>query len=763
MSVANRNKNLLIVFFILVSIYSIFGQNIGNDFMSNRFTKPETYEVVATKFSTENYIKVAENTDIELLINPVTTSLRVVDKKTNYVWGDVLENEEAYLKLNESWKAISRSVLMIEYYNERGIIAVKGSADINVESSFTKLPDGVAFQIGFKDIGIYIEFSIQLEKNCLIFRLDSEDISEEDEYLLGSVIFAPFFGSTVEDEIDGYFFVPDGPGALIRFSSASNCTNWYDKRVFGKDYSIENLTVPNDLRASRPNDFLREEPTVLVPVYGIVHGVKQNGLFGVINSGEEYASIVAYPSGVLTDYNRAGAKFLYRQKYLQPTSRSGAGVQIVQQNKNDFDAELKLFFLANDIADYVGMAKFYRTAFSDRLFGKLSYNESYKNADMQLALTIIASDIEKRLIGYNTKSITDVGDMKEMIQTLIENGVNSLKVFVEGWQEDGIHGNSISKLSFENKIGGKLLLQELAEDSHQNDYELCLVDNITKVSEKQININREVGINLSQSSIYEDRDNQDLWLYRSYYTNIKLSSEYIEEKSQKLIDLGFSNIAIKEYGSKLYGDMRFNKEFPRNDALLMVEETLKDVIEIGLNIYFFAPNCYAWKYSKGILETPMNNSQYLFETDTVPFLQIVLSGNIDYYTPYINNSFFSKTDILKAIEYGAFPSFIVTQVDNYVIKDTPLWDYPSTKFEDWQQEILRIYQEMSETLKPVFNSKIVDRTVLEPGIVRVDYENGRSIIVNYTQNSYIYDDIFLQPQSCKNIDNKNMDSGDGDL
>lgn len=345
----------------------------------------------------------------------------------------------------------------------------------------------------------------------------------------------------------------------------------------------------------------------------------------------------------------------------------------------------------------------------------------------------------------------------------MENNADNLKIFIEGWQEDGIHGNSIGNLSFENKIGGKISLQELVEDSFQNSYEVCLVDNVTKVSGRQINIKREVGINLSQSSIFEELDNQDLWLYRFYYPNIKLSSKYIEDKSQKLNELGFSNIAIKEYGNKLYGDMRFNKEFPRNDALLIVKETLKDVKDNGLNIYFFTPNSYTWKYSRGNLNTPMNNSQYLFETDTVPFLQIVLSGNVEYYTPYINNSFFSKTDILKAIEYGAYPSFIVTWVDNYVIKETPLWDYPSTKFEDWQQEIIRIYQEMSEALNPVLDSKIVDRKVLESGIVKVDYENNRSIIVNYTQNSFIYGDILIKPLSYRSFENKDIDFGDGEL
>lgn len=752
---------LFLLAFLAVSILS--GRETGRDFLSNRFTKPETYDQVSSKFDVLGYSKVAESESIELWINHETTSIRVLDRRTGYVWGDVLEGENAYNDLNVSWKGIARSALLIEYYNERGILAVRGSADKLAKRSISQIPDGAAFRVDFEDLGISVGFSIRVEDKCVVFRLNSDEVSEERGYSLGSIIFAPFFASSVEDEIDGYMFVPDGPGALVRFSQASNYSNWFEKRVYGKDYSIENLTIPNDLRAGRPNDFLREEPTVLMPVYGVVHGVRQNALFGVITSGAEYSSVFAYPAGVLSDYNRAGVKFIFRQRYLQPTSRSGAGVQVVQSEKNSFDAEIRLFFLEGREADYVGMAKFYRTEFSEELFGDSADKEARGESELPLAVTVIASDIEKGLLGYGIMSTTTAEEAMEIVRVLQELKVNSVRLFMEGWQKGGVHGNKISGLSFENAIGGREALIDLARDSRERGYELILVDNVTKVSDRQINVNREVGINLSQSSIFEERDNKDLWLHRFYYSNVKLASDYIQEKAVGLAKLGFSNLALKEYGSKLYGDMTFNKELPRNEAQNLIEKTLAQARSSGVNVYLYSPNCYTWRYASGIMETPMNNSQYLFQTDTVPFLQIVLSGVMEYYTPYMNNSFFSRNDVLKAIEYGAYPSFVVTRVDNYEMKNTPLWDYPSTKFEDWKEEIMRIYFEMKEALDPLIGSRIVDREVLGPGVVRVDYDNGLSIAVNYTESRYESEIVGIDPRSWKSFERVNVNYGVGGL
>lgn len=45
-------------------------------------------------------------------------------------------------------------------------------------------------------------------------------------------------------------------------------------------------------------------------------------------------------------------------------------------------------------------------------------------------------------------------------------------------------------------------------------------------------------------------------------------------------------------------------------------------------------------------------------------MQMVLSGRMTLAAPYANDSFYSRTDLLKCIEYNVVPSFLLTQEAN---------------------------------------------------------------------------------------------------
>ncbi|SHN53223.1 hypothetical protein SAMN02745226_00446 [Fervidobacterium gondwanense DSM 13020] len=752
MHVNNIKSVLLIVGSIMMISSMLFSQGIGDEFLSNRFTRPEVPVEIISKFTTQDYEKVGDSGILELYIDKNSTSMRVLDKRSGYVWGDVLTDTDAYNEMNDVWKNIAKSLVMIEYFDDRGISSVVGSASPDVKKTWKVLKNGASCTLNFEPVSISFTVFVEIFGDKLVFSLDQKTISEKDKYTLASVIFAPFLGSTIADEINGYAFVPDGPGALIRFSRPAHYLNWFEKRVYGKDYSIENLVSVNDLRANRPNDFLREEPTVLVPAFGVVHGVKKNAIFGVITSGAEYSAIISYPSGILSSYNWTSAKFIYRQKYLQPTSRSGAGIQVAQKEMNKFNARLELVFLTGDQADYVGMAKYYREAYSKQIFGEKPTKKEYKTKDIPLYLTVLVSDIEKQLIGQKVVQITSVENIKAMSETLSKSGVGNLVFLLKGWEKGGVNGNKINSTKVEPKFGeiddiAKFALEHSAASGKS--FELYFVTNTTRVTEKQLNLKNEVGLNLSQSLIFEERDNKDLWLYRSYYTKIDLSSRYLVERIKELNRNNIKNIAIEEFANKLYGHLKRDEEIYRSDARKLVEKTLSDVKNQGNNLILFVPNVYSWKYMKTFGNIPMNSSQYLFETDTVPFLQIVLSGNVVYFTPYMNNGFFSDTDVLKSIDFGAYPSFIVSWLDNASLKDTPLWDYPSTRFADWKSKIVEIYKKINGALKYVRGSKIIDRTVIHPGFVRVDYENGYSILVNYTEERVKFGNVVVEPVSYR--------------
>jgi hypothetical protein len=706
-------SKIIVLLIILISIISF-----SEVYSSNRYTKVDDLSKVDNTLSLENYSLALENDYFEIYTNG--KDIRIRNKKSGYIWG----NPDNLRGLNKIWSNIASSVVGIEYFDDKSLSYISG-----IDTKEEIIKNGIKWEAFSEELGFKFNIYLYLKSDHIEFYLPQDSIVEEKDYKLGSVYIMPFLGAVNEDEIPGYLFLPDGAGALIRFSKEKNYSNWFEKRVYGKDYGIENLAYANNLNVNRPNDFLKEEPIIHVPVYGIVHGINQNAFFGVINSGAEYSSIVAYPSGALSGYNWAAVKFIYRQKYLQPTSRSGNGVQIAQKDRNKFDANISLYFLTDENANYVGMAKKYR-----ELIFKTKIKKDIKE-NIPLALEVVLNDIEKKLLGFSNLKVSSL----EFLNSLNELNIDNKYILIDGWQKGGAHGNKIKQY----KIYDEIL------DYTKNNKNIFFVNNVTKVNDLQINKRQEAGINLSQYPIYEDRDNKQLWYYRTYYTNIKLANKYLSEKFELLNKNGINNFAIKYFGNKLYGNLHVDEKIFRDKAKNLIINTIEKYS--NNNIFFYSPNDYLWKYTKGFLDIPMNNSQYIYETDTVPFLQIVLSGYIEYFTPYMNGGFFSRLDVLKTIDFGTYPSFIITEIDNYLLRNTVLADYPSTKYDDWKDTIINIYNEINSALSPFIGYSLINRTVLADGVVKNTYNNGKSIIINYTSKDYAYNNVLISAESWKII------------
>ncbi|WP_139904779.1 DUF5696 domain-containing protein [Clostridium thermarum] len=708
---------------------------------SNRYSKPEKYTRVQNRLNLEGFVKILEDEKVEVWHRDKNASIRIVDKATGYIWGGLTSDKPE--NMNTTWSGVGNSLVSIDYFDKKGIEKRLSIADAQVDKNYAVKDNVLTYSVTYKDLGISFDFTMELKDGKLTFRLEDDTIKEEKDNYIGNVYFVPFLGSTVADEIDGYMFVPDGPGALIRFSKPSQYLVNFDKRVYGKDYGIDKLVEVNDLKSSRPNDFATEEPTVLMPVFGVVHGVKQNALFATINEGAEYASIMATPSGMLTNYNWVTAKFTYRQKYLQPTSRSGSGVQIMQEVRNSFDAAITYNFLNGEAADYVGMAKFYRESLKQ---AELLPGSEEKEDQIPLQVDIIAADIEKGFLFNSLLKITTPDETKAIIDELAASGIVNSTVVVQGWQKGGVGGSKPSAFNFESKLGGKAAYMKLADYIKSTGGNLYFYENPVTANKNQIDLRSEGGNSLSQALIKLERDNNDLWFKETYFVESKIVAEYVEEKAEKYRENNMKAMAINEFGSKLYAENQQNNVTTRLKARDLFEAAAEKVSASVETLALYKPNQYLWKYTDKIFDIPMVNSQYLFENDTVPFLQIVLKGSVDYYGPYINMSFYSKADLLKLIEYGAYPAYLLTGKSNTELKYTTMSELYSTSYEDWKDNIAEAYAYINKALTAVEGKTIENRTVLSAGVVKVDYDNKVSIVVNYTGSDYKVDGIIVKAQ-----------------
>ena len=96
---------------------------------------------------------------------------------------------------------------------------------------------------------------------------------------------------------------------------------------------------------------------------------------------------------------------------------------------------------------------------------------------------------------------------------------------------------------------------------------------------------------------------------------------------------------------------------------------------------------------------------------------------------------------MKSIEYGAYPSFLVMGAENGDLNKTPMVDYFSLNFGDWEGTIDTVYSKVNAALKEVEGAMISEHKVLNRGVVRVTYDNGVKIYINYTSDPVTVDGV----------------------
>ena len=107
--------------------------------------------------------------------------------------------------------------------------------------------------------------------------------------------------------------------------------------------------------------------------------------------------------------------------------------------------------------------------------------------------------------------------------------------------------------------------------------------------------------------------------------------------------------------------------------------------------------------------------------------------------------------MLRQIEYGMAPSFVVTGCESQELYNTAQESYFSTGFADWRAQIVESYQTVSEGLSSVWGRAIVSHRCLKNGLIRVEYDNGVCIFLNYTDASLTAEGVSVQPGSFKVI------------
>lgn len=655
-----------------------------------------------------------------------TKGIRILNKETGYVWGGLKETKAE--DMNKKWSSMANSIISIDYLGGKCQSARATLGDSGNSINFNWKENEAICNANFVLAGISLSFKMKLEEDHLTIEVLQNTVKELKNNKLQSVWILPFLGTVKEDTTPGYMFVPDGSGALIRYNKKGTYTSVYDERVYGKDASVDGLSEAGDLIAKRNNDYMIDTQKATIPVYGVVHGANQNAYMAVIEEGAEYSSVYASPAGMVTDYNWVSSRFDYRQAYSYPVNKSGKTIMTTQDEAEAYNGRVTFYFLSNEKADYSGMAVKYRELVKNA--GILKRNER-EDKEIPMYLHMMAGVVEEGLIfnGYN--KLTSVKEAQDIVDNLRRNDIKNISVSYEGWQKNGISGHKYGTTSLDSDLGNEGDLKELHKMLGDNGGRFYLYTNPVSFNEDQARIASTSALTISKNYSSYTRSNTMLMYPTEYYAH---PSDVVDSLADMVEDYPEYNLDVAKVGNMIYGDYSKNEKISRQKSKQILSET---VSKIKKDKVLENPNQYLWNDTSEYINMPLQNSQYMYETDSVPFLQIVLKGSIDYYAPYANQGFYNQTNKLKMIEYGAYPSFIIMSEKNEKLIDTPLEDYFSLNYNDWSDVMKEVYQYLNGALKEVEGSSIIQHKMLDTGVAAVSYDNGKVIYINYLNREYV--------------------------
>lgn len=689
------------------------------------------------------FVSVAKSEHAELFYNSAKGTIQLKNLDNGYLWKGYCDEEEYNLKgVGKKWKAYVQSSVVITYNDlkKRDAAPVKVYSSIDCKWLESELiENGVSVKYGFLKPGIYVTVEYVLDGDELVVRVPHDKIEEYSKYAITMIDILPGFAAA-SDDVDGYMFYPDGSGAITSFAKAdtrpetSNLASFYT-------YSYKYLSFENYYDPAIYNRY-----TGTLPVYGIKKD--NNALFAAVTEGEAASGVLVYPSGCNNvSFNHINFQLDLRNVFNVDmnsmstgidTKATSKGIQRVDKNFIPEDRELRFFMLKDNEADYSGMASIYKRYLLES--GRLQ-DVIDETAEMPLSLQLLCGATKEGLIFRQYVPMTTSDNVKEIIDRLSDDGIDNFEVVLTAWQADANYDNNIWPVA--SKIGGKSGIKDLSEYAKEkSNVDIFLAQDTTFTYDTTSDFDQTNDVVYNGLGIEVSLEFFDGTF--GYLTNAQAIQNRNNKLLKKLKSADALGIAYDTIGKYIYADSNEENPFTKQTMVEKVREILKDTSAAGRKVATAGANSYVFSDTDYVYD--LNQESYgLSITDyDVPFVEMLLSGCIPYATGAAGNlSYDLNHQKLKWIEFGATPYFYLTYESALNLKETNYTLLFSSTFDDWEQEVIDVYSDMKANLGDLYGQAIVSHDYLTDDLVRIVYESGAKVYVNYGTTSISRDGVTI--------------------
>ncbi len=660
----------------------------------------------------DDRIPVAENDRLALYLAADHCGFEVEDKATGVTWSSSMNDPTFTGKLAGLNQKKANSLLTVNVTNlDKGAGSITNAVLLNdkkLATGYELIENGVRVHYDLANTGIALDAEILLEGETVVVRVPYESIDAYSDFSLVSIDMMPYLCSG-SDNAEGFLFYPDGCGAIMEFKDYAHF------KELTQTFSI----YGNTEKAQSMLDFYdQEDPTVMMPVYGISIG--GNAMLAVIEGGAETARISVNSSTKIVAVNYVYANFQYRRGFddMRVTTRS---IKTYDRNAMEVDYSIRLMFLPEGKNTYSDMAVAYRDYLIE---GGLTANVG----EQAVAIDLFMSAPEEGLLFDTQRTVTTLEEAGLILDELVKAGVDSAKLSLKGWAKGG-YGSIPDRLPVEGAVGSNKELTSLMQKAADMGSEMSLTMNIVEAdADTRGYSKRNDVVYLSNYAILTDPEEETFILSPGV---IREKYDAFAKKAEKLTIGGLRFERMGQYIPFNYNRGRY---YTTAQTLEIYKQLLQDAKARYGAVSVQGGAIWAAPYVDLMTEVPYEDSGFQFTTQPVPFYQIVMHGLREYTGTPGNLSSDLEREFLRWVEMGYMPYFELTWDSTEALMYTEYQSLFTAKYTAWIDEVAQIAKAFSEgELSELRTAMILEHTRVANEMYRIRYDNGMTVYVNYSE------------------------------
>lgn len=677
-------------------------------------------------------ILVAENDRLELHYDTVESQIILKDKLTQEEWRSTPDDIAQDKRATGVNKINRQSDLIVQYHNTSYVTdQVNSYTGAIKKGDFTweLIENGVAIRYYFPKQGFVIPVQYVLEEDCLAASIISEGIEEEvwedpdtdpeKKQSVMNVALLPFMGAAGSDD-EGYLIIPDGSGALIHFNNGRTGAAIYQQDVYGRD---DALTIRK--AATTTYD-------VNMPLFGIVRNGR--ALMAVVENGDYQAQLNAMVNGQLTGYSNAyfAVQYIHMEaNTIMPGSEHSTDVMLPTNTFRDMgNFTVRYYPLAAENATYADVAAAYRA--------QLGLKESIADASTQQLEMVASIPSIDTFLGVPYESVRVLTSYEQAAQTLRDfaaEGLNDLTLRYTGWSKQSVRGKMVTGLDLDNRLGGKKAFDGLRQAVKETGAEMVLAVDLIDIYEDgngywslfaatdSVNSTAKQVPEFLQSTGYQDPEGKPWYL---------LSPDKVPEAARKLAENlsgQVDGVSLSMLGNTVYSS--FGKAgISRTSAGMYWQQALETLSGKLQTLSAKTASAYAFPYIEQVDATPCASSRFEVTDMEIPFYQMVTHGAMVLYTEPANEDGNVRKALLRAIEYGMYPSWRVIAGDTALLSGTDYASWHAASLDAWREEIKNTAAWMAP-LGVYAGMQMTGHEQVTATLSVTTYANGDMVLVNY--------------------------------